>query len=149
MEKTTENKQFDTSTIEYLQMIQGAISRMSTSSAIFKGFSATIVAGISLISYSQQRASVILLSFIPVLVFAVLDTYYLRLERKMRYLYRLVRTAEHPCDYDLEFDVELKDYKEAKLRIRDLIKSPSIYIFYPVMILILAIVFVLKVKGVV
>jgi len=33
--------------IEYLQMIQEPISRMSTISAIFKGFAATIVAGIA------------------------------------------------------------------------------------------------------
>ena len=135
--------------IEYLQMIQDAISRMATSSAIFKGFSATIVAGISLISYAQQNAFVIFLSFIPVIVFAILDAYYLRLERKMRYLYKLVRTEVHPCDWDLEFVVDKKDYKDAKIRIRDLVKSPSIYIFYPVMIMILIIVFVMKVNGVV
>ena len=40
---------------EYLQMIQEPICRMSTISAIFKGFAATIVAGISLISYSTTR----------------------------------------------------------------------------------------------
>ena len=32
---------------EYLQMIQEPISRMSTVSAIFKGFAATIVSGIA------------------------------------------------------------------------------------------------------
>ena len=35
------------SKISYLQMIQSSIDRMSTTSAIFKGFSATIITGIS------------------------------------------------------------------------------------------------------
>lgn len=34
---------------EYLQMLQEPICRMSTISAIFKGFAATIVAGISVV----------------------------------------------------------------------------------------------------
>lgn len=40
---------------EYLQMLQEPICRMSTISAIFKGFAATIVAGISAISYSTTN----------------------------------------------------------------------------------------------
>lgn len=35
--------------VEYLQLIQEPVCRMSTVSAIFKGFAATIVAGISTI----------------------------------------------------------------------------------------------------
>lgn len=43
----------DEKKIEYLQMIQEPICRMSTISAIFKGFAATIVGGISAISYKD------------------------------------------------------------------------------------------------
>ena len=130
-------------------MIQNNISRMSTSSALFKGFSATIVAGISVISYCQQNTWVILLSFIPVVVFWILDMYYLWLERKMRYLYKLVNDGIHPCNFDLEFGVEKANYETAKMRVRDLIKSPSIYIFYPAMTTILVIVLVMKIGGVI
>ena len=135
--------------IQYLQMIQNAISRMSTSSALFKGFSATIVAGISMISYYQQNTLVILLSFIPVIVFSVLDAYYLRLERKMRYLYKLVNANEHPCDFNMEFDLEKKNYKKARMTKCDIIKSPSFYIFYPAMTLILITVLGIKVGGII
>ena len=57
---------------EYLQMLQEPICRMSTISAIFKGFAATIVAGISAISYSSTNVWVLALSFLPVLAFAIL-----------------------------------------------------------------------------
>ena len=46
---------------EYLQMLQEPICRMSTISAIFKGFAATIVAGISAISYSSTNVWVLAL----------------------------------------------------------------------------------------
>ena len=143
------NESFEPDRIQYLQMIQDMISRMSTSSALFKGFSATIVAGISMISYCQQNIVVILLSFVPVAVFAILDIYYLRLERKMRYLYGLVREGNHICDFNMEFEVEKAKYKNAGMRGIDLIKSPSIYIFYPAMIMILIIVLGMKIGGII
>ena len=68
--------------IEYLQMIQEPICRMSTISAVFKGFAATIVAGIAALSYNDVNPLVLALSFIPVLLFFALDMYYLRLESK-------------------------------------------------------------------
>ena len=80
---------------EYLQMLQEPICRMSTISAIFKGFAATIVAGISAISYSTTNLWVLGLSFLPVLAFAIMDVYYLKLERKFRFLFDQVRQDNH------------------------------------------------------
>ena len=70
--------------ITYLQMIQSTIERMSTVSAIFKGFAATIVAGIAALSYCDVNTYILGLSFVPVLLFALLDIYYLQLEKKYR-----------------------------------------------------------------
>ena len=48
-------------------MLQEPICRMSTISAIFKGFAASIVAGISVIAYSDIDIWVLGLSFLPLL----------------------------------------------------------------------------------
>ena len=58
---------------EYLQMIQEPICRMSTISAIFKGFAATIEAGIAALSYTEVNTWVLGLSFVPMILFALLD----------------------------------------------------------------------------
>ncbi len=130
---------------EYLQMIQEPISRMSTASAVFKGFAATIVSGIAALTYCEVNATILALSFVPVLLFSLLDIYYLKLERKYRFLFNQVRTDEHPVDFSMELT---QDNKSAKSRVRDCVKSPSIWLFYPAMIGILVIVFILKLKGV-
>jgi len=135
--------------IEYLQMIQEPICRMSTTSAIFKGFAATIVAGISAISYSTTNLWVLGLSFLPVFVFAVLDVYYLKLERKYRFLFDQVRLDNHEIDFSMKLTSDPLEIISAKARTWDCIKSPSIYLFYPLMILILVAMFVLKCTGVV
>lgn len=133
--------------IAYLQMIQEPISRMSTSAAIFKGFSATIVAGIATITYKDLNIWVMALSFLPVLAFAVLDVYYLMLERKYRFLYEQVISGEHKINFSMHPILTKGEKIKARARIRDCIKSPSIFLFYPLMIIILTIVLILKLKG--
>ena len=131
-----------------LQMLQEPICRMSTISAIFKGFAATIVAGISAISYSSTNIWILGLSFLPVLVFAVLDIYYLKLERKFRFLFDQVRLDEHEIDFSMKLTNDPVEIIRAKARTWDCIKSPSIYLFYPLMLLVLVAVLVLKLTNI-
>lgn len=132
--------------IEYLQMIQEPICRMSTISAIFKGFAATIVAGIAALTYDETNVWILGLSFVPVIVFSFLDIYYLKIEKKYRFLYEQVRVGAHEIDFSMQLT---RDNVVAKSRILDCIKSPSIWLFYPIMFAILIIVFIFKARGVV
>ena len=136
----------DENKIAYLQMIQEPIGRMSTASAIFKGFAATIVAGIAALSYCDVNTYILGLSFVPVLLFALLDIYYLQLEKKYRYLYEQVRTDEHEVDFSMKLT---KDNKSAKAKVIDCIKSLSICLFYPAMITILIAVMYFRWKGII
>lgn len=134
---------------EYLQMLQEPICRMSTISAIFKGFAATIVAGISVISYSTTNIWVLGLSFLPVFAFAILDIYYLKLERKFRFLFDKVRLDKHDIDFSMKLTSDPLEIISARARTWDCIKSPSIYLFYPLMLLVLAAVLILKIANVI
>ena len=134
---------------EYLQMLQEPICRMSTISAIFKGFAATIVAGISAISYSTTNIWVLWLSFLPVFAFAILDIYYLKLERKFRFLFDQVRLDKHDIDFSMKLTSDPLEIISAKAQTWDCIKSPSIYLFYPLMLLVLATVLILKIANVI
>lgn len=135
--------------VEYLQMIQEPICRMSTISAIFKGFAATIVAGISAIAYESTNLWVLGLSFLPVLAFAMLDIYYLILERKFRFLFDQVRNGKQEIDFSMKLTNKPLEIIEAKATVLDCVKSPAIYLFYPLMLLILIVVFILKCKAVI
>lgn len=133
----------------YLQMIQEPICRMSTISAIFKGFAATIVAGVASLTYKDVNVWVLGLSFLPVLAFAILDVYYLTLERKFRFLFEQVRKDEHEIDFSMKLTSDPVEILRAKARAWDCMKSPSIYLFYPMMVAILIAVFLLKLKGII
>lgn len=134
----------------YLQMIQAAIGRMATSSAIIKGFSATILAGVSVLSYGSINWLVIV-SIMPIISFMILDIYYLQLERRYRYLYDSVRNNNHEVDFemkppDVKRVLSCDESKEAmRIRIRSCICSWSILVFYIPVVIIYGLIILVKV----
>lgn len=132
----------------YLQMIQSLIDRMSATSAVFKGFCATIITGISVISFTEINKWVLLLATAPVLCFSILDIYYLQLEKRFRVLFNMVRTEVHKVDFDLT-PPKAKTLKCEEASIWYCIKSPSIFLFYLPLVLIAAAIIIMKFKGVV
>ena len=143
---------FDERRISYLQMIQGVIDRMATSSAIFKGFSATIVTGVSVVSLVDVNTWILILSFFPMIVFMILDIYYLRLERQYRFLYEKIRLDEWTTDFkldppDIKTIQNVGGANDVDTSILSCIKSPSIYLFYGPMLVISVIIIVMKTCG--
>lgn len=131
----------------YLAMIQEPISRLSTASSVFKGFAATIVTGIAALSYSDISTKLLVLSFVPILSFAALDIYYLRLEKRYRGFYNDILSGKHEVDYSITLPKDKESIKRAKASIWNCILSPSVWLFYPAMFVVLIIVCVLKAGG--
>ena len=112
----------------YLQLLQEPISRMSTTSAIFKGFSATILAGLASASFTDINTWALFLGLLPIISFFFMDIYYLSLERKLKYRYRMV--VEEKAKIEFSIDTKLKKYekKEAKSSPIKCLLSPSIWL---------------------
>lgn len=134
--------------IAYLQMIQEPINRMSTISSVLKGFSATTVATFMTVSYEKVSLWLILVSFLPIIAFAALDIYYLKLERKFRFLFEEVRLGNHDIDFSLRLTTDSIDIIRAGARTRDCILSPSIYLFYFFLMAFLGGIFILKLYSI-
>lgn len=130
-----ENKdKYDENTIQYLQMIQSVIDRMSTTSAIFKGFCATIVAGVFAVSFTEINQWILILTILPVSCFLMLDIYYLRLEKRFRALYNSVREGKKEVNFDLT-PPTIKSLRICDAGLWSCLKSPSIFLFYiPILI---------------
>lgn len=127
---------------EHLSLIHSTIGRMSTNSALFKGFTALVVLKLPDISFNENHEWGLFLFLIPVVAFTALDIYYLRLERKFRYLYDKVRKNEKPSNYSLALPTKRKEVFLARSGICECVKSPSIYLFY-VPCLIVSVAFVI------
>jgi len=132
---------------EYLTLIQEPIGRLSTASAIFKGFGAAIVTGTAALSYADVKLVALILSFIPILAFAALDLYYLRLERLYRGFYNSVLVGDHPVDFQICLPKGVDFIKKSRASVWQCMTSPSIWLFYPAMFIILIVICILKAKG--
>ena len=124
--------------IQYLQMIQEIIARMSNISLIIKGFFITLAVAVSSVVLEQTEVSliVILLLSIPLLSLVFIDSYYLSLERKYRHFYKEVSLQEEVSDFSLELpkDDSIRTMKEAK--IINCLKSKCVWLFYlPILVM--------------
>ena len=85
---------FSDSRRQHLDFIQSTIGRMSSASAVAKGWALTIAT--ATYGYAGTKSSVLvaLLGMLAVLAFAVVDTRYLREERKYRLLFDAARAGK-------------------------------------------------------
>ncbi|MEU4399436.1 hypothetical protein ACIQH6_24575 [Micromonospora orduensis] len=72
----------------YLQMIQSVITRLSTQSTAVKTWCVTVTAALLGFGAKADTIVVVFIAFYVIVAFAVLDAYYLCLERAYRALYR-------------------------------------------------------------
>jgi len=88
---------------KHLDYIQNVVNRMAANSFLLKGWSVTLVAGLLALSFAaNQKIAFISICFVPVIVFWVLDGYFLWQERRFRDLYNQVRVKDtNEIDFDM------------------------------------------------
>ncbi|MEW1587586.1 hypothetical protein AB0283_19370 [Micromonospora vinacea] len=73
----------------HLQMIQTIISRLASQSTTIKGWAVTLTALLLGFSAGTTEPAVVGIAIYVIMAFAILDAYYLSLERAYRNLYKL------------------------------------------------------------
>ena len=90
---------------KHLEMIQGTINRMAGYLFVVKGWAVTLVAALFALSAKEANPGYMLIAYLPVLVFWILDGYYLSQERLFRALYDQVRKIdEAEVDFSMNTD---------------------------------------------
>lgn len=89
--------------IKHIEMIEAIIERMAKNSFQLKGWSMTLITLVGAISAQGSDKRFILLAFIPILGFWILDSFYLQQERKYKQLYKNVTEMdESKIDFNLD-----------------------------------------------
>ena len=86
---------------KHLEFIQDVINRLSSNTFLFKGWSITIIVAVFTAIVTTQNYNLVWLNLGAVLIFWLIDAYYLMLEQAYRKLYNEVTDT----------DVEKIDYK--------------------------------------
>jgi hypothetical protein len=101
-------------TRQHLEFVQQIIARLNGNSFQLKTWAVTLTAGLFALS-ERSHPGFAALAIGPILVFWILDAYYLTLERQYRGLYK--HLCEHAEDQEYSkgkrYSLELKDYATA------------------------------------
>lgn len=93
--------------VNHLEMIQGVINRMASNSFKLKGWAVTLATGIFALASKDTDKMYFLITYVPVVVFWFLDSYYLLQERLYRGLYDNVRLNK---DSEIDFSLDASGY---------------------------------------
>ncbi len=93
---------------KHLEFLQGAINRMAGNLFLLKGWSVTLIAALFALSAKDANQAYAAIAYYPLLIFWVLDGYFLSQERCFRSLYDHVRKLD---ERDIDFSMDTRPYK--------------------------------------
>jgi len=80
--------------MKHLELIQAIVARMANYSATIKNYCLTLTTAVAGYAIAAKVPSIVSLGFLPIVVFALIDSQYLRLERRFRGLHDHVRSED-------------------------------------------------------
>lgn len=128
---------------KHLELIQDIIDRLSNHSFQLKRWTVLIVAAILSYEIKSSEQKTIYITFIPVVIFWLLDGFYLYKERMFRSLYNHVRKLQ---EYEIDFNMDTDMFYGGKNSWLRTMFSPTVGIFYIALIvsIITVIIFILQ-----
>ena len=100
-----ENKQ------KHLEFIQGVITRMAGNLFFLRGWTITLIAALFVLFAKDTNTNCIFIVYFPVIIFWILDGYFLSQERLFRALYNYVRKLD---EKEINFSMNVNKYKKDK-----------------------------------
>lgn len=95
---------------KHLEFIQGVINRMAGNLFFLRGWTITLITGLFALSATNgSYGGYILLAYFLLLIFWILDGYFLSQERRFRCLYDDVRKLD---EQKIDFSMNTKKYKD-------------------------------------
>lgn len=114
--------------LKHLEFIQSIITRLSQNSFIIKGWALALVSAIlAYLATEEVSKRLCFVSLIPVIVFWVLDGYFLWQENLFKALYNKVASKE---ESQIDFLMNTTSFRSWKRSWLSAIFSPTLIIFY-------------------
>lgn len=96
--------------IKHLEFIQNIINRMNSNSFLIKGWTITLISALFALAAKDANINYVLISYIVIPVFWMLDGFYISQERQYRDLYNeIALKSEDDIDFNLDASVYSKN----------------------------------------
>ena len=116
--------------IKHLEFIQNVITRMNYNSFLIKGWAITLVSALFALASNDTNLNYVLISYIAIPVFWVIDGFFISTERQYRALYNEVRLKKED---EVDFDMNASKFNIGKNTWIAGIFSKTLIPFYGVM----------------
>lgn len=93
--------------LKHLEFIQNVITRMNSNSFLIKGWTITLVSALFALAAKDANVNYVLVSYIAIPVFWVLDGFYISQERQYRDLYKEIAAKS---ETEINFSMDASDY---------------------------------------
>ncbi len=93
--------------IKHLEFLQNVITRMNSNSFLIKGWTITLVSALFALAAKDANVNYVLVSYIVIPVFWILDGFYISQERQYRDLYKEVAAKS---ETEINFSMDASDY---------------------------------------
>jgi len=93
--------------LKHLEFIQNVITRMNSNSFLIKGWSITLVSALFALAAKDANINYVLISYIVIPVFWLLDGFYISQERQYRDLYKEVAAKD---DTTIDFSMNASGF---------------------------------------
>lgn len=113
--------------LKYLEFIQAIITRMSSNSFMLKGWCITLISALFALAAKDTDPLYVLVAYIPIPAFWLLDGFYLSLERQYRELYKKAVTLD---PNNIDFSLDAREFNAGRNTWLASLFSPSIWILY-------------------
>jgi hypothetical protein len=99
--------------LKHLEFIQNVITRMNTNSFLIKGWTITLMSALFALAAKDSNIKFVLVSYVVIPVFLIVDGFFLAIERQFRDLYADVAKKE---EANIDFEMNVSKYKKEKGR---------------------------------
>lgn len=117
--------------VKHLEFIQNKITRMNTNSFLIKGWMITLVSAISALAAKDPDTRYVMVTYLVIPTFWVLDAFYLSQERQYRALYDYARKKQ-----ETDFSMEASGFARGRNTWPSSLFSPTMIALYPPVIFI-------------
>lgn len=118
--------------LKHLDLIQGVITRMAGNSFYLKGWCVTVVAAILGLASKDSNEKFLAVVYYPIIMFWIIDGYFLFQEKLYRRLFNDVRRIE---EENIDFSMDTQAYKGKNTSWLKAMFSHTLLIFYGIMFL--------------
>lgn len=127
---------------QHLGFIEAVIARMNSNSFLIKGWTVTIIAALFALAANGANHSYVLIAYVPLVAFWILDGFFLSKDRQYVQLYEKVRKMDEAT---IDYSMNTKEFNTGRNTWLRSIFSKTFVPFYGVLVLLcLVVMFKLK-----